>query len=133
MPTSKDVKQQVLDSGDEYLNIGWFFKRFQFSSGVGYNRFGPLISPKLPLFVDSNDAILQCLGVDLDRSSNYGVIFCFPSYYARIKEVKVGPTELLVSVETKSMAIDDLVAKCYCQSGNKIKQEYVFSFLTMCA
>jgi hypothetical protein len=111
------------DSGDEYLNVGWFFKRFYFSSGIRYNRVGPLISAKLPLFVDSNDAILHCLGVDLTRSSNYGILICLPSYFARIKEVKVGPTELLVSVETREIAIDDLMAKCFCQSGNKIKQE----------
>jgi hypothetical protein len=111
------------DSGDEYLNVGWFFKRFYFSTGIRYNRVGPLISTKLPLFVDSNDAILHCLGVDLPRSSNYGILICLPSYSARIKEVKVGPTELLVSVETREIAIDDLMAKCFCQSGNKIKQE----------
>jgi hypothetical protein len=111
------------DSGDEYLNVGWFFKRFQFSSGSGYNRVGPLISPKLPLFVDSNDAILHCLGVDLSISSNYGILICLPKYYARMKEIKIGPTELLVSVETREIAIDKLMAKCYCQGGNKIKQE----------
>lgn len=113
------------DSGDEYLNVGWFFRQFYFSTGASYNRIGPLISPKLPLFIDSNDAILQCLGVDLAKSRNYGILICLPSYYARIKEVKVGPTELLVSVETKEIAIDDLMAKCYCQSGNSIKQEDV--------
>lgn len=111
------------DSGDGYLNVGWPFKRFYFSSGGRSNRVGPLISPKLPLFVDSNDAVLHCLGVDLASSSNYGILICLPSYYARIKEVKVGPTELVVSAETKDMAMDDLMAKCYCQSGNRIKQE----------
>jgi len=111
------------DSGGEYLNVGWPFKRFYFSSGVGYNRVGPLISPKLPLFVNSNDALLHCLGVDIASSNTYGILICLPSYYARIKEVKVGPTELLVSIETKEIAIDDLMAKCYCQSGNRTKQE----------
>jgi hypothetical protein len=111
------------DSGEEYLNVGWFFKKFYFSAGARYNRIGPLISPKLPLFVDSNDAVLHCLGVDLASSGNFGIIICLPSYYARIKEVKVGPTELLVSVETREMAIDDLMAKCYCRSGDRIRQE----------
>ena len=111
------------DSGGEYLNVGWPFKSFCFSSGVRYNRVGPLISPRLPLFVNSNDALLHCLGVDVASSSTYGILICLPSYYARIKEVKVGPTELLVSIETKEIAIDDLMAKCYCQSGNRTKQE----------
>jgi len=111
------------DSGDEYLNVGWFFKQFYFSIGGSYNRIGPLFSPKLPLFVDSDDALLHCLGVNLANSRNYGILICLPSYYARIKEVKVGPTELLVSIETREIAIDDLMAKCYCQSGNRIRQE----------
>jgi hypothetical protein len=117
------------DSGDEYLNVGWFFKRFHFSSGGRGDRQRPLISPKLPLFVDSDDAILHCLGVDLSRSGTYGILICLPSYYARIKEVKVGPTELSVSIETKEISIDDVIAKCYCKSGNRIRQEDV-SFST---
>jgi len=111
------------DSGDEYLNVGWLFKRFHFSSGGREGRERPLVSPELPLFVDSNDAILQCLGVNLHASNAYGILICLPSYYARIKEVKVGPTELTVSIETKEISIDDVIAKCYCKSGNRIRQE----------
>jgi len=111
------------DSGDEYLNVGWFFKRFHFSSGGREGRQRPLISLKLPLFMDSNDAIRHCLGVDLSRSDGYGILICLPSYYARIKEVKVGPTELSVSIETKETSIDDVIAKCYCEGENRLRQE----------
>jgi hypothetical protein len=113
------------DSGDEYLNVGWFFKQFHFSSGGRGSRQHPLISPKLPLFIDSDDAIRHCLGIDLSRSNSYGILICLPSYYARIKEVKVGPTELSVSIETKETSIDDVIAKCYCEGGNRLRQEDV--------
>lgn len=113
------------DSGNEYLNVGWFYTRFHFSAGRREGRERPLISPKLPLFADSNDAILDCLGVDLSTASTYGVLICLPSYYARIKEVKVGPTELTVSIETKEISIGDVIAKCYCKSGNRKRQEDV--------
>lgn len=110
------------DSGDDNYNIGWFYKRFQFSSSTTYNRVGPLISPKLPLFVDSHDAISNCLGVNVSSSSDFGILICLPNYNARIKEVKIGPTELSVTIETRAMSTDDFYAKCYCESGTKIKQ-----------
>jgi hypothetical protein len=91
------------DSSDDSYNVGWFFKRFQFSSSSGYNRISPLISPELPLFVDSYDAILNCIGIDTSNSPNLGILICLPNYAAKIKEVKVGPTELLVTVETRDM------------------------------
>ena len=111
------------DSSEEASGVGWSFNRFLFSTGGSSNRIGPLISPSLPLFVESNDAILQCLGVDLPNFSHYGILLFVPSYYARIKEVKVGPTELLVSIEAGAMPIENLMAKCYCRSGDRIKQE----------
>lgn len=113
------------DSGNDYLNIGWFFKRFYFSCGGQYYRHGPLVSSKLPLFADSHQAIQDCLGVDLASSSTYGVLICLPSYSARIKEIKIGPAEVSISVETKEIDHDDLIAKCYCQSANRKKQEDV--------
>jgi hypothetical protein len=112
------------DSGEPLFDVGWFFKRFFFSCGQ-YLSQGPLISSDLPLFVDSTQAMRDCLGVDVVSLSAYGVLICLPNYSARISEIKVGPTEVSISVETKDTTLDDLIAKCYCQSANKTKQEDV--------
>jgi len=110
------------ESGDDYLNIEWFFKCFHFSSGGRGSRVDLLLSSKLPLFLDSNDAIRHSLGVDVARSSSYGLLICLPSYFAKIKEIRIGPKELSVSIETKEVNINDVIAKCYCRSGDKLKQ-----------
>jgi len=56
------------DSGDDYLNIKWSFKRFRFSPNTTVNHHGPLISPELPLFRDAYDAISKALGIDRSRA-----------------------------------------------------------------
>ncbi|MGD0978056.1 MAG: ATP-binding protein [Candidatus Bathyarchaeia archaeon] len=113
------------DSSEGYLNVGWFFKRFHFSCSRPNYSYGPLISSELPLFADSNQAIQDCLGIEVASSGTYGVLICLPNYSARITEIKVGPTEVSISVETKDTTLNDIIAKCYCQSANKTRQEDV--------
>lgn len=113
------------DSGSDYLNVGWFFKSFVFSCSRE-SRIGPLVSPKLPLFPDSNDAIKKHIGIDLAvSSSNYGIAICLPSYYARITEVRLGPTELSIAMEPKATKINDVIAKCYFERENETMQDDV--------
>ncbi len=63
------------------------------------------------------------MGVERSRSDSTGIVICLPSYYARIREVRVGPKELSILIEPKMMGVDDIIAKCYCKSGNRIRQE----------
>lgn len=116
------------DSCSDYLNVGWFFKSFIFSC-PRVSRIGPLVSPKLPLFPDSNDAIKKHIGIDLAvSSSNYGIAICLPSYYARITEIRLGQTELSMAMEPKATKINDVIAKCYFERENETMQgDIVFS------
>ena len=110
------------DSGTDHLNVGWFFQRFHFSSPP-VRRIGPLVSPKLPLFPDSNYAIKKHIGVDLGQSTSYyGITICLPSYYARIREVRLGSTELSLTIEPKAAKIKDMIAKCHFERENETKQ-----------
>jgi hypothetical protein len=110
------------DSSSDHLNVGWFFEKFRFSSPP-VRRIGPLVSLKLPLFPDSNHAIKKHIGVDVGESTSfYGITICLPSYYARIREVKLGSTELSLTIEPKAAKIKDMIAKCYFERENETKQ-----------
>ncbi|MFC1486939.1 helix-turn-helix domain-containing protein [Thermoproteota archaeon] len=110
------------DSGDNKLNIPWFFKLFSYSPNITVSHNGPLFSPNLPLFRDASDSISHVLNIDRSRSYSNGILFCLPNYYARIREVRIGPKELSLLIEPKAEKIDNIVAKCSCSSGNLMKQ-----------
>src|SRR4030067_1210915 len=76
------------DSGDEYLNVGWFFRMFTFLTSEGFNTVSPLVSPKLPLFKDSTDAISHVFGFNFSNYRNYGFIFFFSLFHAKIKKLQ---------------------------------------------
>lgn len=112
------------DSGVEYLDVGWFFEKYQYRSPNRSYPSDPLISPSLPLFPDGGTAIEKLLGIDLQRySDSYGIVICLPDYGAKIEEVNIGSREIKVKVQTKAEDIKNIVGKLYCRRGDEIKQE----------
>lgn len=112
------------DSGVDYLDVGWFFETYQYTSRKQSYSSEPLISPDLPLFPDSRVAIQTFLGVDPSRhSDSFGIIFCLPNYGAKIEEVRIGSKEIKVKVQPKAEGVQNIIGKLYCQRGDKMKQE----------
>jgi len=112
------------DSGTNFLNVGWFFERYNYDSRHRSYPSDPLVSPDLPLFPDGRTAIETLLGIDLERYSDlYGIVICLPNYGAKIAEVHIGSKEIGLKVQTRDESIIDLVAKVFCQRGKEIKQD----------
>ena len=110
------------DSGREYLNVGWFFERYQYRSpSKSYPR-EPIVSKDLPLFPDFRKAINEYIGIDLSRYSDlYGIVICLPKYGARIEEVNIGSTEIRLKIQPKNMSIENIIGKLYCERGKEKK------------
>lgn len=112
------------DSGVDYLDVGWFFETYQYTSRKQSYSSEPLISPDLPLFPDSRVAIQTFLGIDPSRhSGSFGIIFCLPNYGAKIEGVSIGSAEIRVRVQSKGEDIKNIVGKLYCQGRGKIEQK----------
>jgi len=110
------------DSGEVYLNVGWFFERYHYRSRLKVRPKEPLVSKDLPLFPDFREAIHEYMGIDMRRySESYGIIICLPRYDARIVEVNIGSKEIRLTVEPKEVDIENLVAKLYCERGGEVK------------
>ncbi len=110
------------DSGEHYLNVGWFFERYHYRRRSRIQPREPIVSKDLPLFPDFEDAINQYLGIDLRRYSEaYGVIVCLPRYGARIEEVNIGPNEIELKIQPKEIPIKNLIGKLYCGRGKEVK------------
>lgn len=110
------------DSGEEYLNIGWFFERYQYrGSSKGYQR-EPIVSKDLPLFPDFRLAIKEYIGIDPQRYSDiYGIIICLPRYGAKIEEVNVGSKDIRLEILSKDTGIENILGKLYCERGEEVK------------
>ena len=110
------------DSGEDYLDVGWFFERYHYRRVSRIQPKEPIVSKDLPLFPDFEDTIDQYMGIDLRRYSEaYGIIVCLPRYGARIEEVNMGPTEIELKIQPKGTAIKNLVGKLYCERGKEVK------------
>ena len=110
------------DSGEEYLNVGWFFERYHYRSRPKSHPREPIVSENLPLFPDFRIAIREYIGIDLTRYSDlYGIIICLPRYGARIEEVNIGSNEIRLKIHPKDTGIENLVGKLYCERGNEVK------------
>jgi len=110
------------DSGEEYLNVGWFFERYHYRSHPkSYSR-EPIVSKDLPLFPDFRAAIKEYMGIDMARYSDvYGIVICLPKYGARIEEVNIGSNEIRLKIQPKDTGIEDLVGKLYCERRTELK------------
>lgn len=110
------------DSGEEYLNVNWFFERYHYRGRSRIQPKEPLVSKDLPLFPDFEDAINQYMGIDMRRYSEaYGILVCLPKYGARIEEVNIGSNETTIKVQPKETTIENLIGKLYCKKGKEVK------------
>jgi len=110
------------DSGEEYLDVGWFFERYHWSGRVKGHLREPIVSKDLPLFPDFKDAVNEYMGIDPRRYSDlYGINICLPKYEARIEEVNIGSNEIKLKIQPKNTNIENLVGKLYCEKGKEVK------------
>jgi len=110
------------DSGEEYLDVGWFFERYHYRGSLKGRPREPIVSKDLPLFPDFRDAINEYMGIDMKRYSDlYGIIICLPKYGARIEEVNIGSSEIRLKIQPKAIGIENLVGKLYCERGREVK------------
>jgi len=113
-------KGDKYDSGREYLDVGWFFEKYQYRSSQKSFHREPVVSKDLPLFPDFSTAIKEFVGIDLRRYSDLsGIVICLPYYGAKIQEVNIGSTEIRLKIETKGTAIENVLGKLYCERGEE--------------
>ena len=110
------------DSGEEYLNIGWFFERYHYRSPSKSTSRELIVSADLPLFPGFRTAIDEYLGIDISRYSDvFGIVICLPKYGARIEEVNIGSTEIRMKIQPKDVRIENVTGKLYCKRGKEKK------------
>ena len=56
------------DSGEAYLEVGWFFERYQYRGRQTSYSTEPIVSKDLPLFPSLREAIGEYLGIDITLS-----------------------------------------------------------------
>lgn len=111
------------DSGDEFLNVGWYFERYKYriSSRRGSPK-EPIVSKNLPLFPDFRDAINNYMDIDISRYSDLlGISICLPKYGARIEEVNIGSREVKLRIQPKDTSAKDIIGKLFCKQGEEVK------------
>ena len=110
------------DSGKEYLNIGWFFEKYQYRGPSKSYQREPITSKNLPLFPDFLSAIKEYIGVDIQRYSDlYGIAICLPRYGAKIEEVNVGSKKIRLEILPRDIGIENILGKLYCARGEEAK------------
>jgi len=110
------------DSGERYLNIGWFFERYRYRGPSKSYRREPIVSRNLRLFPDFKKAVNECIGIDIVRYSDlYGLVICLPRYGARIEEVNIGSKETKLEILPKDVDIKSILGKLYCERGEETK------------
>lgn len=110
------------DSGEEYLNVGWFFERYLYRVSRKSSPKEPIVSKDLPLFPDFQAAINEYMGIDVVRYSDlYGISICLPRYGARIEEVNIGSKEVRLKIQSKDTSTKDMIGKLYCKQGEEVK------------
>jgi len=110
------------DSGEEYLNVGWFFERYHYRGRQKSYPREPIVSKDLPLFPDLRDAVSECIDLDVSRYPDlFGIVICLPRYGARIEEVNIGSKEIKLKIQPKDIGIKNVIGKLYCKQGNEKK------------
>lgn len=113
---------RFFDSGNDYLNVGWFFEEYSFQSPEKYYSREPLVSADSPLFPDFREALKTRMDVGVSQRSIYGVLICVPKYGARIREVNIGSEEIKLRIDPKDVAMENILGKIYCERGKEVKQ-----------
>lgn len=109
------------DSGDDYLNVGWYFETYHYRSSRRSYRREPLVLKDLPLFPDFRTALKEYIGIDVEQYSLYGVVICLPKYGAKIEEVNIGSAETRLRIQAKDVPIEKIMAKIHCERGKELR------------
>lgn len=110
------------DSGEDFLSIGWFFEKYYLAGRATGRPKEPMVSKDLPFFPDLRDAIIDYIGIDMNRYSDvYGITICLPRYGARIEEVNLGSKEIRLRIQPRGLGIENLLGKLYCKRGSETK------------
>ena len=109
-------KERPVESGNELFNVGWsadwYMVRINERSRT-HIQSEPLLTLKNPLFPDAYHAIKSWIGLDLlGHDGLIGkIIILLPNYRAKIKSVKINSKQLDIEVETKEIALKDILGK----------------------
>ncbi len=111
-------ENDYLHSRNEQFSIEWPANVYTFDVDQGFKgiiRGGTLVAKNLPLYPDPFYAIKNELGVDLRTYNGWEnkVIFLLPNYMAKISQVKIGKSRLLVGVQTLETNLSGLIGKLY--------------------
>jgi hypothetical protein len=109
-----------VESGNELFNVGWsanvYMVRINERSRTHIPS-EPLLTLRNPLFPDAYNAIKNRIGFDLSKHDGLigKIIILLPNYGAKIKTVKIKSKQLDIEIETKEIALEDLLGKVWCE------------------
>ncbi|MBA7526112.1 hypothetical protein ES705_18272 [subsurface metagenome] len=126
-------KERPVESGNELFNVGWsadwYMVRINERSRT-HIQSEPLLTLKNPLFPDAYHAIKSWIGLDLlGHDGLIGkIIILLPNYRAKIKSVKINSKQLDIEVETKEIALKDILGKVWCEGeeGEETQEDISF-------
>jgi len=109
------------DSGEDYLNVGWFFEKYHYKSPSKSYPKEAIVSKNLPLFPNYQIAIKEHMGMDVSRYPDlYGIVICLPKYGAKIEALNIGIEEIKLKIQPKDVDVKNLIGKVYCQRGKEV-------------
>jgi len=109
-----------VESGNELFNVGWsanvYMVRINERSRTHIPS-KPLLTLRNPFFPDAYHAIKNRIGFDLSKHDGLigKIIILLPNYRAKIKTVKMKSKQLDIEIETKEIALEDLLGKVWCE------------------
>ncbi|HET8580589.1 MAG TPA: ATP-binding protein [Nitrospiraceae bacterium] len=101
---------------------------FQPNSSINFPG-GPLVALGAPAFVDVLALISSQFDMDVRGAGAGSIHVLLPQYLARLKAVTIGPTRLSISVETRTIPLEGLLAKIHLideQSQQSRHEELLF-------
>ena len=126
-------KERPVESGNDLFNVGWsadwYMVRINERSRTHIPS-EPLLTLRNPLFPDVYHAIKNRIGLDLSKHDGLigKIIILLPNYRAKIKTVKIKSKQLDIEIETKEIALEDLLGKVWCEGeeGEETQEDISF-------
>ena len=116
-------KVYTYDSAKNPFDVNWYFEIYRLDGPTKNIIYKPLIAIDLPIYPDKRKVIKDFIGINIDKFSDVrGIILILPKYEARIKELKIGLTNLSIEIEEKNIKSHELMGKVYCEKDNEIKK-----------
>ena len=122
-----------MESGNDLFNVGWSADWYMVRTNERSRTHipsEPLLTLKNPLFPDAYHAVKSWIGLDLSKHDRLigKIIILLPNYRARIKTVKIKSKQLDIEIETKEIALKDLLGKVWCEGeeGEETQEDISF-------